>query len=178
MNNELLTLLNANGIDIDHIPGGAHGWLDREAILMALQGATRAELALALYSAGEEKEHSPLWGGLFMAACETEEYQQRFLKRCKGKLDVLCQLAIYEFTHMPHCKSCNGTGLDEKYENCKPCGGTGTKRISNRAKSSVVGKCHTSWYQFSGMYAELLRILQGWQDSNLRKLNKRLKNEE
>jgi hypothetical protein len=168
---ELLCLLNANGIDIGHVPGGAHHWLDREAVLMALKGSSPAQFSLALYQSGVNQELHNLWAGLFQAATETQEYQKRFLKQHKGKLQLLVHLAIYEFTQSPVCKPCGNTGINKQYRLCKCCGGSGKNKLSLRDKARIMGKkSHASWYPFADMYAELMRILQHWEDSNHRKL--------
>ncbi len=183
---ELFTLLNANGIDVDHIPGARPGLITREAVAAALAGgairkdgvihpgASRAEMALALYTAGEDSEFSNIWAGLFRHAINTPEYKQ-LKERNQGKLDLLCRLAIFEFTHRPHCPHCKGSGKNADYSICGNCNGVGVKPISNTKRAGVLGKHQSSWYQFRPMYSLLLSTLQHWQDENEAKLNRRLR---
>ena len=174
IDSELVCLLNANGIDVDHVPGGGQGLIDKEAICMALAGSTRPQLGLALYMAGVDEEHKHIWSGLFHRAINSSPYRQ-LKEKTQSKLDLLCRLAIFEFTHRPHCKQCNGTGKDKNYKSCGSCGGVGIMPISNSKRAAILGKTHKSWYQFRDLYSILMNILQRWQDSNESKLKRKLR---
>ncbi|MCP4259771.1 MAG: hypothetical protein GY774_20000 [Planctomycetes bacterium] len=171
---ELFCLLNANGIDIEHIPSGGPGLLDKDAICMALAGSTRPQMGLALYMSGVDSEHKNIWAGLFQKAINTHLYREMKEKN-RHKIDPLCCLAIFEFTNRPYCKACNGTGLNEDHIICHNCNGVGIKPISNSKRASVLGKTHKSWYQFSDLYTLLIKTLQQWQEANERKLNRKLR---
>lgn len=173
---EIFCRCNPHGIDADHIPGRSPYALDDKAIMQAMQGSSRAELALGLLMVDKEKtgEFNKLCEGLVKTAKASREYKS--LKDVnKKKIQVLCGMAIAEFISRPSCPQCNGTGVKSDYTTCKACNGTSLKPISNTKRANVLGKRHSSWYIYQDMYAFLMKSLQVWQDRNLRKLNKRLK---
>ena len=176
LDSEIFTLLNANGVSLDKIPGGGETLINPDTIRLAMRGSTRDEFALALYMAGEDREFSHVWAGLFAYAIETPEYDRLRTKQ-KHFLSDLCRMAIMEYCHRPLCPQCSGSGSNPApdYSTCQNCKGVGIKPISNTQRAQVLNRSAKSFTPFQEVYSLLLQRLHRHQDRNERKLNKILK---
>ena len=179
MSAELLTLLNANGINIDHIPGGIPE-ITQQDVILALQGASQGMFKLALFKlCGREEEKRKLYYELSVYAAG-DNLVKLWVLANKGYYEKLCMLAINEINHTSTCKPCGGTGARKiknvKLVTCEFCNGSGYAGLSARKRASQAGIKHKDWNKCKDIYNRILNILINWESSIDRMLRRKLRN--
>ena len=178
MSTELLTILNANGIKVDHVPGGIPTITEQD-VLFAMSGAPVGMWRLALVKiCGRGQETRNLYYALSVAAAGKKSVNKWVMKN-KGYLERLCLLAIFEINETRNCWVCRGTGARNikktKLVKCEFCKGTGQKGIGTRERINRVGLSEKQWKRCKYVYGVILNILINWESGIRRRLKRKLR---
>ena len=178
MSVEILTILNANGIKVDHIPGGTPAITEQD-VLMAMSGAPTGMWRLALVKiCGRVEETRSLYYALSVAAAGKKSVH-KWVTKNKGYLERLCMLAIHEINETNNCKVCHGTASRKirksKLVKCEFCRGTGHKGLATRDRIKRIGLDVKQWKQCKYVYGVILNILFNWEGGIKRRLRRKLK---
>jgi len=177
MTAELLTMLNANGIRVNHIPGGTPEITEAD-VLFAMAGAPVGMWRLALVKiCGRGEETRNMYYALSVEAAGNKAIR-KWVWNNKGYLESLCLLAIHEINETRHCTVCNGTGArnikKSKLVKCSFCKGTGHKGLSTRNRIKQIGLTAKQWKRCKYVYGLILNILLNWEGGIRRRLKRKL----
>lgn len=177
MRQELITILNANGIDFNHIPGGVPAITEAD-VLAALAGIEDGAWRLALYllcGRPEEKRHVFHWLSVKGAG---DKRTRLWVMQNKGFYHSLCALAVEEIGNTNTCKPCGGTGMrkikETKLIECTFCNGTGRKGFTARQRAALAGIKNKDWPRCRDTYARLFNILINWESQIGQRLYRKL----
>jgi len=174
---EILTILNANGIRVNHIPGGTPEITEAD-VLFAMAGAPVGAWRLALVKiCGRAEETRNLYYALSVAAAGKKSVSKWVMKN-KGYLERLCLLAIHEINETRNCWVCHGTGARNirktKLVKCDFCNGSGKKGLTNRDRMAQIGLTAKTWKKCKYVYGVILNILLNWESGIRRRLKRKL----
>jgi len=178
MSVEILTILNANGIKVDHVPGGSPSITEQD-VLMAMSGSPSGMWRLALVKiCGRANETRNLYYALSVAAAGKKSVR-KWVSKNTGYLERLCLLAIFEISETRNCWVCHGTGSrsikKSKLVKCEFCNGTGQKGIGTRERIKRIDLSEKQWKKCKYVYGVILNILYDWEGGIKRRLRRKLK---
>lgn len=171
---EKLAMMTPHGLDVDHVPGGVAKLTALDvAGACGMAGLTKGEnaLLLAMYC-GDMEALRQAELTLYLRAVDIAIDRDWKVVRGKEYLRGVCQLAIAEVVGSHRCRACNGTKFNKHHKTCRRCDGSGMeKKPSGRAMAGYIGMPKTTWWAtWENRYERVLRELQGWHDSGVRKI--------